>query len=1064
MEKTPFTKKILESWCGATVMRQAGQLFERGAVVRVDYEPPCLSGQLEVGSRVMSAAIRILDDGTAENECPCFESRERGLICAHVVALGLEFLRLSYDPKREEQLLEERRKATRLAAAEEQVYIRRAQPDEAGAAPARLIVGLGSDWLEQLPRGPVSIFCMAEVGGKLCALESLSPDTSYAFSKRDEAILYVLEDICEGPARTRSEVGAADLHNLLELLHGVALPVEGSGNTVTVNAVSVSSLLRVDLDRETGEIIVIVHTELPYMQPAEFPRYIVSKTHGWAYGSGNLWPLETILPVPFHDIYREPVVIPRPGVVRFMEEELGLLARELRVETDLSGDLFTIDRESPRIMLYVKGSRASLRCTLYAEYRGLAMIACRPHPEGEFSHPDPDDLLRYTVRNPDRERNALESLAQYGLRGDAGDDFLPISGTHEVLNFIGNTVPVLRRRGWRVEFDGRISAEVEALDFVTPVVHVEEGDGWFDVRFDFDGGTGGSLAPADIQRAIQRGENYLEVGDRTYLLDREAIASMTGVFEDCSSGEGRSAGSFRLPGIHGAYVKSSLDALDGIDVEATPAWLKHAEQHNRLEQVDRLDLPDSLEAILRPYQKEGVAWLSFLEKNNFGGILADEMGLGKTLQTLTWLQNARAHPPAQGQPCLIVCPTSLVENWAEEAARFVPDQRVQVISGPRRGDKLAALKDHDLNITSYALLRRDIEAYVAIPLAAIVLDEAQHIKNRSTQNAKAAKQLQGHHRIVLTGTPIENSVSDLWSIMDFLMPGYLGTHDLFRTRYELPIGHGGGEGDEAQSRLRRKLKPFLMRRLKRDVAKDLPPKIQRVAKFTLSPDQKKVYQELLESSQRKLFDLVAKQGFQKSRMEILTTLLRLRQVCCHLDLLKMPDLKAKTPSAKLDLFVELLNEALDGGHRFLVFSQFVKMLQILRAELESRKLPFCYLDGSTKDRMEQVRRFNRERDIPVFLISLKAGGAGLNLTGADMVIHFDPWWNPAVEDQATDRAHRIGQKRTVYSVKLIAKDTGEEKVLALQKKKQAVIDATLGGDEEVMKKLDWDDVKELISL
>jgi SNF2 family DNA or RNA helicase len=255
-----------------------------------------------------------------------------------------------------------------------------------------------------------------------------------------------------------------------------------------------------------------------------------------------------------------------------------------------------------------------------------------------------------------------------------------------------------------------------------------------------------------------------------------------------------------------------------------------------------------------------------------------------------------------------------------------------------------------------------------------------------------------------------------------------------------------------------------LRRLKQDVARDLPPKIQRVAKFTMSPDQQKVYRELLEASQRRLLSLVSSQGFNKSRMEVFKTLLQLRQVCCHLGLLKLPDLTYKSPSAKMDLFFELLDEALDGGHRVLVFSQFVSMLTLLREEMDQRGLSYCYLDGSTSNRMEQVRTFNTDRAIPVFLISLKAGGTGLNLTGADMVIHFDPWWNPAVEDQATDRAYRIGQKRTVYSVKLIARDSVEEKVLALQQKKQAVINATLASDEQVLQQLDWEDVQELLSL
>ena len=467
---------------------------------------------------------------------------------------------------------------------------------------------------------------------------------------------------------------------------------------------------------------------------------------------------------------------------------------------------------------------------------------------------------------------------------------------------------------------------------------------------------------------------------------------------------------------------------------------------------------------MRPYQKEGVAWLRFLEQNQFGGILADDMGLGKTLQALAWLSLARRHAPAQGKPSLIVCPSSLVDNWAEESARWTPRLRVLVMSGGERHAKWSDLGQADIVVTSYALLRRDIELLAALDFAAVVLDEAQHIKNRSTQNAQATKRLKAIHRLVLTGTPIENSVADLWSIMDFLMPGYLGPYERFRLGYEAPIAQGGEAAEAAQLKLRRKLRPFMLRRLKQDVAKDLPPKIEKLATCVMTRDQQLVYKNLLQASQRKISDLVARNGFQRSCMEILTTLLRLRQTCCHLELLKLKDLDSQYPSGKLDLFFELLDEAIDGGHRVLVFSQFTSMLAILRRELEKLGLTYSYLDGSTQNRLAVVKEFNTNRSIPVFLISLKAGGTGLNLTGADMVIHFDPWWNPAVEAQATDRAHRIGQHRTVYSLKLITKDTVKEKVLAMQRRKQSVINATLADDEQVMQKLTWEDVKDLLSL
>ena len=412
----------------------------------------------------------------------------------------------------------------------------------------------------------------------------------------------------------------------------------------------------------------------------------------------------------------------------------------------------------------------------------------------------------------------------------------------------------------------------------------------------------------------------------------------------------------------------------------------------------------------------------------------------------------------------MVCPTSLIENWALESARFTPDLPVTVVSGADRHKVWNEIPARGLVITSYALLRRDSDRHRRIEYAAVVLDEAQHIKNRATQNAKAAKSIRAHHRLVLTGTPIENSVADLWSIMDFLMPGYLGSYARFRSSYELPIANGGEDGVAAQSRLRKKIHPFLLRRLKREVATELPPRLERVAYCTMTRDQRAVYARLLEQAQNEVTSMVGREGFERSRFAVLKTLTRLRQVCCHLGLLKLPNLKVDEPSAKLDLFMELIEEALDGGHRVLVFSQFVSMLALLRERLQQEEIPFCYLDGHTKDRIGEVTRFNREAQIPLFLISLKAGGTGLNLTGADTVIHFDPWWNPAVEDQATDRAHRIGQEKTVYAIKLITRETVEEKVLELQRRKRAVIDAALAREEIAVEKLTWEDIRSLLSL
>jgi SNF2 family DNA or RNA helicase len=437
---------------------------------------------------------------------------------------------------------------------------------------------------------------------------------------------------------------------------------------------------------------------------------------------------------------------------------------------------------------------------------------------------------------------------------------------------------------------------------------------------------------------------------------------------------------------------------------------------------------------------------------------------------------------------LIVCPTSLVFNWVAEAKKFTPELKVLALQGPDRHGCFEQIQSHDIVVTSYALIRRDADRYRELEFDTVALDEAQHIKNRQSLNAQAVKAVRARQRIVLTGTPLENSVLDLWSIFDFLMPGYLGTAQDFRERYELPIAN---EKDaKAQARLARRLRPFMLRRLKAEVASDLPAKLEQVSFCELTPDQRSVYQQVIEASRKEVLEAVGAQGVAKSRMVVLTALLRLRQVCCDLRLLKLEnrsdgvlecgsDVKAGPPlqppptpslpsapsssSGKMDMFGELLEEVIDGGHRVLVFSQFVGMLTLLKEKLAAEGIEFCYLDGSTTDRAGVVERFQTNAAVPVFLISLKAGGVGLNLTGADIVVHFDPWWNPAVEDQATDRAHRIGQTKVVTSYKLITRDTVEEKILTLQNRKREIIRATIGGEEEFAAALNWEEIQELLA-
>jgi SNF2 family DNA or RNA helicase len=507
-------------------------------------------------------------------------------------------------------------------------------------------------------------------------------------------------------------------------------------------------------------------------------------------------------------------------------------------------------------------------------------------------------------------------------------------------------------------------------------------------------------------------------------------------------------------------------------------------------------------------------------------LLADDMGLGKTLQALAfcaWLKNEelrtknlelpRRHAEATDSArsklydlssklpqALVVCPTSLVTNWLREAARFTPWLRTLDLTGPDRAEKFGRRNEYDLLVTSYAILRRDVELYRADEFSLMILDEAQHIKNRASQNARSAKALRARHRLILSGTPLENSVLDLWSLYDFLLPGYLGTAADFRERYETPLTKAGSPDAQPKlmERLRHRMRPFFLRRTKEEVLTELPPKLEFPTLCELTDEQREVYRAVLAQGRREVFEHSGKGGKGKGRIAVLTTLLRLRQVCCHLDLLPTGEVshggpkrgeegdtegatelreqgrsqvklgnegtrRWKEPSAKMDRTFELIDEAVDGGHRVLLFSQFVRVLHLLRDEARRRELRFCYLDGQTVERQAEVDRFQADADIPLFFISLKAGGTGLNLTGADTVIHFDPWWNPAVEEQATSRAHRMGQSRSVQAYKLIAAGTVEEKIQALQARKRELFQASMGGDEAFVEKLTGEDLEELLT-
>ena len=466
-------------------------------------------------------------------------------------------------------------------------------------------------------------------------------------------------------------------------------------------------------------------------------------------------------------------------------------------------------------------------------------------------------------------------------------------------------------------------------------------------------------------------------------------------------------------------------------------------------------VPDGIQASLRGYQITGYKWLCALAEYGFGGILADDMGLGKTLQAILLIAASFGKQRTQS---LIVTPASLTYNWLAECDKFAPHLRVIVVDGnaAQRAEKIARLQDYDVAITTYGILRSDAQKYANIKFRYCFLDEAQHIKNPATLSAKAVKSVCAESCFALTGTPIENTLTELWSIFDFLMPDYLYTHSEFFNRFERPLLDGD---KQAADELRKKIGPFVMRRLKKDVLSELPAKIESVSWNEMTAPQRKLYAAHLAAARRELDETIAQKGYSGSGIHIIALLMRMRQICCH------PALFVegyKGGSGKLTQLRELIEDSLSGGHRVLLFSQFTSMLAIIRPLLDEAGVQYFYLDGSTKSsqRLDICNRFN-SGEKQMALISLRAGGTGLNLTGADVVIHYDPWWNPAVEDQATDRAHRIGQENVVQVYKMLTKDTIEEKIFELQQRKRALIDTVIQSGETLLSKLSEDEVRAL---
>ncbi len=744
------------------------------------------------------------------------------------------------------------------------------------------------------------------------------------------------------------------------------------------------------------------------------------------------------------------VVIPPSDKPDFMEDVLPGLVKRFRVRSELSS-IKAVDA-TPVPRLYLNELNDKLNIELRFAYDGIEVKETSRQGDDVSSVPEliANEGTCIVVNRKAGEESAFSrllaarSLISY-YRNDGSRNYMPSVNPYEWLL---KKLPGLKAAGFEIYGQEdlrrhRIRSEKPRIG-----VRVSSGIDWFDmsveVKFDV-----GALSFREFIDTVKSGEQYVRLDDGTIGVLPEAWLKK---FRRALSVGDADQNALKLSRAHLGLLDDLATAADEFESDR-----KFAEVRERLRSftsIRKKPLPKKFEGELRPYQRAGYDWLNFLREFGVGGILADDMGLGKTVQTLCLLQ--RVYEEGEKKPSLIVVPTSPLFNWQKEIERFTPSLKTLVYSGAERRTLQKSFDQFQVILTSYGILRRDVDFLEKREFLYVVLDESQNIKNPISVNAQAVRSLNAEHRLALSGTPVENNLLELWSQFTFLNPGMLGSERTFAENFAKPIEKSADES--ASSTLKQMIFPFILRRTKELVATELPPKVESTVYCDMEPEQQRAYEYWRQYYRESILHSIETVGLNRSKMKVLEGLMRLRQVCCHPGLV---DLNYRGTAGKFEAFREMLEDILAEGHKVLVFSQFVKMLEILRQHCEKDGIVYEYLDGSTRNRRERVERFQNDENVKLFLISLKAGGTGLNLTAADYVIHYDPWWNPAVEMQATDRTHRIGQTRQVFSYKLITRETVEEKILALQEKKMALVKNIITTDSGFVKSLTREDVEAL---
>jgi len=775
------------------------------------------------------------------------------------------------------------------------------------------------------------------------------------------------------------------------------------------------------------------------------------------------------------------VRVPTQEQARFLADYLPRFVERYEVSSDMV-TWNDIDADIvPR--LYLSESEGDLVADVRFAYDTVELPAERAPSSVSIRATKPADRdtipLTRIHRKVEQEAEFYRQLAPAGFKRGHGYDKLILKASLSPVDFLLHSVPKLTASGFEVYGEEnlasvRVNRNQPRLEF-----KVSSGIDWLDLNAVV---TFGDLpvSLADFSKAIKRRERYVKLADGSIgAIPPEWIERYKHLF---SFGELTDDG-LRLSNRHAVLIEDAMELADA--AQSDRELEVRRDRLRTFSKITEHPLPAGLTAELRPYQKAGFDWLHFLHEYDFGGCLADDMGVGKTVQALAFLLSLKegnyheqagqglsvmspqdwglgGRNPSTERPQsltnLIVLPRSLIFNWEREVKKFTPGLRVLVHAENKRSRDIAHLDEYDLVLTTYGVMLRDINVLRKYRFHYVILDEAQVIKNPLSLTGRSARMLQSDHRLVLTGTPVENSTIDLWSQFEFLNPGLLGGLEYFRTEFSAAIEKK--QDDASASLLRRMVFPFILRRTKDQVATDLPPRTEKILLAEMEPDQQKLYNQVRDKYRDELLGIINKDGVNNARMKMLEALLRLRQIANHP---KLMDDESTVESGKFELLMETLETLRAEGHKALVFSQFVRMLTIVRNRLDADGVPYQYLDGLTKDRPARVDSFQGDPNIPFFLISLKAGGVGLNLTAADYVVHIDPWWNPAVERQATDRTHRIGQDKPVFVYKLISRGTVEEKILDLQERKRKLVDQLVAGEQSFLKSLTKDDVSVLFS-